>query len=335
MRSTTLAAPLLLARPAGAARARRVAAAARRAARAGRGLLRRRARRAPRRVRPGRARRGGRHRRAARHPGAREHHGARRASTRRGWRARPARGRPSARRRCAAAGAARCGRRRPAPSRRAWATAAFADFVRRALFLDRDDPAAAWGELRARAGAADRAACSGARELRIEADGTDLHAPRRRAHVGQLRRAAEHAVSGEVFTGPLEDSRRGPHPLHDPLQPARRRGRGVELEFRDGPRRLRARRPRRGLPARHARHRRRRARASASSGSARTSGIDRPIGAILFDEKIGGTVHLALGRSYPETGGTNDSAVHWDMICDLRDGGRLTADGELVELPGT
>ena len=51
---------------------------------------------------------------------------------------------------------------------------------------------------------------------------------------------------------------------------------------------------------------------------------------ILLDEKIGGTVHLAVGRSYPETGGVNESAVHWDMICDLRRGGRLSADGEPI-----
>ncbi len=61
----------------------------------------------------------------------------------------------------------------------------------------------------------------------------------------------------------------------------------------------------------------------ASSASAPTSGIDRPTGSILFDEKMAGTVHLALGRSYPETGGENDSALHWDLICDLRDGGRV------------
>lgn len=64
-------------------------------------------------------------------------------------------------------------------------------------------------------------------------------------------------------------------------------------------------------------------------------GIDRPIGAILFDEKIGGTVHLALGRSYQETGGKNISALHWDLICDLRRGGRLLADGEVVQQDGT
>ena len=63
-------------------------------------------------------------------------------------------------------------------------------------------------------------------------------------------------------------------------------------------------------------------------------GIARPTGTILFDEKIGGTVHLALGRSYPETGGKNRSALHWDLICDLRAGGRLTADGEVVQEDG-
>jgi aminopeptidase len=63
-------------------------------------------------------------------------------------------------------------------------------------------------------------------------------------------------------------------------------------------------------------------------------GIDRPVGAILFDEKIGGTVHMAIGRSYPETGGKNVSALHWDLICDLRTGGSLTADGELVQANG-
>jgi len=54
----------------------------------------------------------------------------------------------------------------------------------------------------------------------------------------------------------------------------------------------------------------------------------------LFDEKIGGTVHLAVGSSYPETGGTNESVVHWDMICDLRRGGRLSADGEPLLVDG-
>ncbi len=55
--------------------------------------------------------------------------------------------------------------------------------------------------------------------------------------------------------------------------------------------------------------------------------IQRGIKNTLFDEKIGGTFHLAIGESYPETGGVNKSAVHWDFISDLRNGGRITVDG--------
>lgn len=51
---------------------------------------------------------------------------------------------------------------------------------------------------------------------------------------------------------------------------------------------------------------------------------------ILFDEKIGGTVHLAIGSGFSETGGTNESGVHWDMICDMRAEGKIYADGELI-----
>ena len=59
-------------------------------------------------------------------------------------------------------------------------------------------------------------------------------------------------------------------------------------------------------------------------------GIDRATGSTLLDEKIAGTIHLALGRSYAETGGINASALHWDLVCDLRAGGRLSADGEAI-----
>ena len=62
--------------------------------------------------------------------------------------------------------------------------------------------------------------------------------------------------------------------------------------------------------------------------------IDRFTKEILLDEKIGGTIHLAVGMSYPETGGQNDSAVHWDMVCDLRRGGRMTVDGRDFQVDG-
>jgi aminopeptidase len=55
---------------------------------------------------------------------------------------------------------------------------------------------------------------------------------------------------------------------------------------------------------------------------------------ILFDEKIDGTIHLAVGASYTHNGGKNDSAIHWDMVKDLRPGGELWADGDLVQRDG-
>ena len=59
------------------------------------------------------------------------------------------------------------------------------------------------------------------------------------------------------------------------------------------------------------------------------SDIDRFTGDILFDEKIGGTFHMALGAGYPETGSHNKSAIHWDMICDMRTDSEILVDGEL------
>jgi aminopeptidase len=57
--------------------------------------------------------------------------------------------------------------------------------------------------------------------------------------------------------------------------------------------------------------------------------VDRFTRNILFDEKIGGTIHMALGAGYSESGSKNDSLLHWDMICDMREGGRILVDGEL------
>ena len=62
--------------------------------------------------------------------------------------------------------------------------------------------------------------------------------------------------------------------------------------------------------------------------------VDRFCKDILIDEKIGGTVHIALGRSYPECGGTNKSAIHWDIIKDLRREGRVEVDGKTVAQGG-
>jgi aminopeptidase len=210
-------------------------------------------------------------------------------------------------------------------------TAELVAFVRGATFLDRDDPAAAWAELGARqARLVER--LRGASELRIEAEGTDL----RLSVAGRTwinSDGKRNMPSGEVFTGPLEDSAEGRIRFTIPSSPRGVEVAGIELRFREG----------RVVDARAERCQEYLlatldtdpgARRLGEIGIGTNAGIDRPIGAILFDEKIGGTVHLAVGRSYPETGGSNESAVHWDMICDLREGGTLSADGEVVQRDG-
>ena len=211
-------------------------------------------------------------------------------------------------------------------------TADFAALVERAMFLDQPDPEAAWGALRDRQAALiERLA--GADELRIEAEGTDL-----RLRVGGRTwvnsDGRRNMPSGEVFTGPHEDSAEGRIRFGVPSSPRGVEVAGVELEFRAGA--VVAAKAERGDAYLQATlDTDAGARRLGELGIGTNFGIDRPVGAILFDEKIGGTVHLAVGRSYPETGGTNESAVHWDLICDLRAGGRLSADGETLLEDGT
>ena len=63
-------------------------------------------------------------------------------------------------------------------------------------------------------------------------------------------------------------------------------------------------------------------------------GIQRNIRNILFDEKIGGSFHLALGAGYPETGSVNESAIHWDLICDMKTDAEVHLDGDLIYKDG-
>jgi len=225
-----------------------------------------------------------------------------------------------------------CGTLWPTPAgaqQAGMATEDFAAFIRRALFLDRDDPIGAWRELSERqATLIDR--LSQASEVRIEAEGTDLTlSVAGRTWINSDGR--RNMPSGEVFTGPHETSAEGRIRFGIPSSPRGVEVAGIELEFRAG--RVMSARADRGdevLQAMLATDDG--ARVLGELGIGTNVGVDRAIGSILVDEKMGGTVHLALGRSYPETGGTNESAMHWDMICDLRDGGRLTADGEPVQI---
>lgn len=207
----------------------------------------------------------------------------------------------------------------------------YSEFVAQALFLDRHDPVAAWRQLSERQSQLVER-LSSAREIRIEAEHTDLRL-RVDGRTWINSDGRRNMPSGEVFTGPREDSAEGTIRFSVPSSPAGVEVTGVELRFEAGT----------VVAARAATGREYLEAALGTDAGARligelgigtNEGIDRATGSILLDEKIAGTVHLALGRSYPETGGTNASALHWDLICDLRAGGRLSADNEPINENG-
>ena len=138
---------------------------------------------------------------------------------------------------------------------------------------------------------------------------------------------------GEFFTGPVEDSVEGEVTFSYPAVYGGREVAGVKLRFEGG----------RVVDASAERNEEfllktldtdDGARRLGELGIGTNYGIDRFTKEILLDEKIGGTIHLAVGMSYPETGGKNSSAVHWDMVCDLRRGGRITVDGVELQTNG-
>lgn len=138
---------------------------------------------------------------------------------------------------------------------------------------------------------------------------------------------------GEIFTGPVEDSVEGEILYDFPAVYGGRDVEGIRLRFRGG--RVVDASATRGdeylvemLDADAG------ARRLGELGVGTNYGIQRHVKSILFDEKIGGTVHLAVGQAYDETGGTNRSAIHWDMIKDLRDGGEIHLDGKVVQRNG-
>ena len=165
------------------------------------------------------------------------------------------------------------------------------------------------------------------------AEGTDL-----RVRVGGRRwisASGRHNLpDGEVFTGPREDATEGVVTFAMPSAWGGQRVEGARLRFEAG-RCVEAEadeRRRRSCAPRSTPTRARARSASSRSGSTRRSSA--PTLDTLLDEKIGGTVHMALGSAYAVTGGTNQSALHWDLVCDLRDGGEVYADGTLIQRDG-
>jgi aminopeptidase len=207
----------------------------------------------------------------------------------------------------------------------------YEDFYYRACLCDREDPIAAWRE---QSEETRRLAewISGREEVRLQGPGTDLMLN----ISGRTFIAADghnNMPDGEFFTGPVEDSVNGEVSFSYPAVYGGREVAGVKLRFEDGLV-IDASAERNESFLLETLDTDEGARRLGELGIGTNYGIDRFTKEILLDEKIGGTVHLAVGMSYPETGGHNNSAVHWDMVCDLRNGGRITVDGIDLQADG-
>ena len=138
----------------------------------------------------------------------------------------------------------------------------------------------------------------------------------------------ENFPDGEIFTGPIEDSLDGRIRYTYPACSYGREVEDVRLQFKEG----------KVVKATAAKNEEFLLKMLKTDKGARyvgefsfgtNYGIQRFTKNILFDEKIGGTIHLALGKGYPESGSKNKSAIHWDMVCDLRQGGEVYVDKTL------
>ncbi len=202
----------------------------------------------------------------------------------------------------------------------------FENFVYRACHADKEDPVAAWLAVRTQQQRlvdwlADK------QKVVIKGPNADL----------QLSIAGRTFInsdgkrnmpSGEIFTGPVENSVNGWVRFTYPAIVSGREVSGVELQFKEG----------KVVEASAQKNEDFLLNNLNTDPGARYLGefaigtnyaIDRFTKSILYDEKIGGTIHMAVGRGYPETGSKNISAIHWDMICDMRDGSQIWVDDEL------
>ncbi len=134
--------------------------------------------------------------------------------------------------------------------------------------------------------------------------------------------------SGEIFTGPVEDSVNGWVRFTYPAIRYGREVEGVEFHFEDG-KVVKATATKNEAFLHSMLDSDDGARYLGEFAVGTNYGITRFTKSILYDEKIGGTIHMAVGAGYPETGSVNKSSIHWDFICDMRQDSEILVDGEL------
>ena len=202
----------------------------------------------------------------------------------------------------------------------------FADFVYGACYVDKDDPVAEWNRIH------DEQQklvnwLAGKKRITVKGPNADLTLSiEGRGFINSD--GHKNMPSGEIFTSPVEDSANGWVRFTYPAVTGGREVEGIELRFENGKVVEASAQKNEGFLL---------SMLDADTGArylgefaiGTNHGIQQFTRSILFDEKIGGTMHMAVGRGFPEIGGKNESAIHWDMICDMRDGGKIWVDDEL------
>ncbi len=207
----------------------------------------------------------------------------------------------------------------------------YQDFVYAACFCDQEDPVVRWSEMH---DMQQRLVdwLKGKRDVRVSGPNADLTLSID-GRVFVNSDGHHNMPSGEIFTGPVEDSVNGWVRFTYPAITGGREVEGIELWFEQG----------KVVKATARKNQEFLLQMLETDAGARyvgefavgtNDGIQRFTKNILFDEKIGGSFHMAVGAGYPETGSQNESGIHWDMICDMRDGGEIHVDGELFYRSG-
>lgn len=202
----------------------------------------------------------------------------------------------------------------------------YADFVFRAVHANEEDPIAYWKKVEQRQqSAVDYMA--GKNQVTLHGPNVDMTlSVKGRTFLNAC--GTNNMPDGEIFTGPVEDSVNGWVRFTYPAIYNGVAVEGAELTFSNG----------QVTQAKADKNQDFLLKMLESDAGSRYLGefaigtnfeIDRFTGQILFDEKIGGSFHMALGAGYPDTGSKNKSAIHWDMICDLRTNSEILVEGEL------
>ena len=207
----------------------------------------------------------------------------------------------------------------------------YEDFVFNACMPDQNDPIGYWHKVAAQQKKIVQW-LKGRKSVHITAPGTDL----------TLRIDGRPFIScacevnvpdGEIFTSPLENSANGRVYFTYPTVYQGSQVAGVRMEFKDG-KCVHATAEKNEACLNQMLDVDEGARYLGEFAIGTNEGITRATGQILFDEKIGGSFHMALGNSYAESLGVNKSKIHWDMVCDLKQGGKIYIDDQLVYQDG-